>query len=171
MDITLTIQALYPTAIPLTDFTVSQLWNQPPAIAKWNTAKLGTQPTTAQLEAAWPAVQLQTAQTQQRATIKQSFTNAANANVTDSNGVTWEGGESSGNSIFLGCHLAQQAGATTITLYDAAKAPHTMTIAEGMGVAALIGAAYQTALGTKNSLYTQITAATSVSAVQAIVWP
>ncbi len=81
-------------------------------ITYWNTAKLGPQPTQAQLEAAWPAVQLQTAQTQQRATIKQSFTNAASANVTDSNGVTWEGGESSGNSIFLGCQLAQQAGAT-----------------------------------------------------------
>ena len=114
---------------------------------------------------------LQAAQLQQRITIKQSFIQASTANVADSNGVIWEGGMASGNSIFLGCQLAQQAGATTITLFDAAKAPHSMTIAEGMAVAALIGAAYQTALGTKNSLYTQITAATSVSAVQAIVWP
>lgn len=113
---------------------------------------------------------LQAAQLQQRLTIKQSFLQAANANVTDSNGIVWEGGMGSGNSIFLGCQLAQQQGATSITLYDAAKAPHTMTIAEGMGVASLIGAAYQAALGKKNSLYAQIEAATTVSAVQSIAW-
>ena len=111
------------------------------------------------------------AQAIQRALIKSSFITASTANVTDSNGIIWEGGMQSGNSIFLGCQLAQQAGQTTITLYDASKAPHSMTIAEGMGVAALIGAAYQQALATKNSLYAQIDAATSVAAVQAIVWP
>jgi hypothetical protein len=36
-------------------------------IAKWNTAKLGTQPTQTQLEAAWPAAQLAAAKTQQEA--------------------------------------------------------------------------------------------------------
>ena len=113
---------------------------------------------------------LQAAQLQQRTLIKQSFTAASTANVTDSNGITWEGGMSSGSSIFLACQLAQQQGATSITLYDAAKTPHTMTIAEGMAIAALIGAAYQTALGKKNSLYAQIDAAMTVSEVQSIVW-
>jgi hypothetical protein len=113
---------------------------------------------------------LQAAQLQQRIAIKQSFLQAANANVTDSSGVIWEGGMASGNSIFLGCQSAQQAGAASITLYDAAKAPHSMTVAEGMGVAALIGAAYQTALGKKNTLYASIAAAKTVSAVQKIVW-
>ena len=42
-----------------------------------------------------------------------------------------------------------------------------MTIAEGMDVAALIGQAYQVALGTKNSLNAQIAAAQTVSGVQA----
>jgi len=110
------------------------------------------------------------AQAAQRALIKSSFITASTANVTDSNGIIWEGGMQSGNSIFLGCQLAQQAGQTTITLYDASKAPHSMTIAEGMGVAALIGTAYQEALAKKNTLYANIDAAKSVSEVQSVTW-
>ncbi len=116
------------------------------------------------------ATLLQQARRNQKYQIKQPFLTAANANVTDSNGVTWEGGMASGNSIFLGCQLAQQSGATSITLYDAAKAPHSMTIAEGMAVAALIGTSYQKALGQKNALYGQIDAAQTVSAVQSIIY-
>ena len=116
------------------------------------------------------AALLLSAQRAQKVLIKSGFLSAANANVTDSSGNIWEGGMASGNSIFLGCQLAQQNGATSITLYDAAKAPHSMTIAEGMAVAALIGTTYQTALGTKNALYGQINAATTVSAVQAIIY-
>ena len=111
------------------------------------------------------------AQAAQKAIIKTSFVAAANANVTDANGVTWEGGFSSGNSIFLACQMAQQTNDTSITLYDAAKVPHTMTVAEGTAVAALIGKAYQKALGTKNSLYANIGAASTVSAVQKVTWP
>ena len=170
MDVSAIILSLYPSAIPLTDFVVSKPWNQPVQIVRWNAAKLGVQPTFAQLEAAWPAAQLQAAQTSQRALVKQSFTAAANANVTDSAGNVWEGGMASGNSIFLACQLAQHAGATCITLYDAAKNPHSMTIAEGMDVAALIGQAYQVALGTKNSLNAQLAAAQTVSGVQAITF-
>ena len=48
---------------------------------------------------------------------------------------------------------------------------NTQTRAEGMGGAALIGGAYQQALATKNSLYAQINSATSVAAVQSVVWP
>ena len=116
------------------------------------------------------AALLLSAQRAQKVLIKSGFLSAANANVTDSNGIIWEGGMASGNSIFLGCQLAQQQGATNITLYDAAKAPHSMTIAEGMAIAGVIGAAYQTALGTKNTLYGKINAATTVSAVQAIIY-
>ncbi len=118
-----------------------------------------------------PAELLAQAQTTQRALIKQSFISAANANVIDSNGITWEGGMASGNSIFLACQLAQQTNQSNITLYDVAKTPHSMTIAEGLAVAALIGEAYQKALGTKNSQYANIDAASTVSAVQKVTWP
>jgi len=171
MNYAQTIQYLYPPAIALADYSCATLGDGTQQIVKWNTAKLGPQPSEAQLEAAWPAAQLQQAKTTQRALIKSSFIAASTANVTDSNGIVWEGGMQSGNSIFLGCQLAQQAGQSTITLYDASKAPHSMTIAEGMGVAALIGGEYQTALATKNGLYAQIDAAGTVAAVQAVVWP
>ena len=170
MNYSAAILSLYPDAIPLVDFALAKPWGAPVEILKWNAAKLGPQPTLAQLEAAWPAAQLQAAQTSQRALVKQSFTAAANANVTDSAGNVWEGGMASGNSIFLACQLAQHAGATSITLYDAAKNPHSMTIAEGMDVAALIGQAYQVALGTKNSLYGEINAATTIATVQGVDW-
>jgi len=170
MNYATAIQYMFPDAIVEVDFSVL-IHGTTISITKWNVAKLGPQPTLAQLEAAWPAAQLQQAKTTQRALIKSSFLAASTANVTDSNGIVWEGGVQSGNSIFLGCQLAHQAGQTTITLYDASKAPHSMTIAEGMRVAALIGTAYQQALATKNSLYAQINAATTVAAVQAVVWP
>ena len=131
-----------------------------PSLFQWNGTTIVSKPPT-----------LQQAQTTQRALIKSSFITASTANVTDSNGIVWEGGMQSGNSIFLAFQLAQHARQPTITLYDASKTPHNMTIAEGMGVAALIGAAYQQALATKNGLYAQVNAATSVAAVQAVVWP
>ena len=110
------------------------------------------------------------ARKKQRLNIKQAFIEATNAPVTDANGITWEGSKESGTSIFLGCQLMQQTGATMITVFDAAKEPHQMTIAEGMAVAALIGMQYQTVLAKKNALYAQIDVAKTVSAVQAIVW-
>jgi len=164
------IQYLYPSAIALADYSCVTLGDGTQQIVQWNTTKLGPQPTEAQLEAAWPAAQLQQAKTTQRALIKSSFITASTANVTDSKGIVWEGGMQSGNSIFLGCQLAQQAGQSTITLYDANKTPHSMTIAEGMGVAALIGTAYQEALAKKNTLYATIDAANSVSEVQSVTW-
>lgn len=106
----------------------------------------------------------------QKALIKEAFTLAANAPITDANGITWEGSKESGTSIFLGCQLAQQAGATMITVFDAAKEPHQMTIAEGMAVAALIGMQYQTVLAKKNALYAQIDVAKTVDDVQTVMW-
>ena len=172
MDYAATLTYMYPNIDLSFDSTECRLISCAgvTTIVLWNAAKLGPQPTEAQLEAAWPAAQLQQAKTTQRALIKSSFLAASTANVTDSRGIVWEGGMQSGNSIFLGCQLAQQAGQSTITLYDASKAPHSMTIAEGMGVAALIGAAYQGALAKKNTLYANIDAATSVSEVLSVAW-
>ena len=171
MDISAIVLGLHPSAIPLTDFSISQPYGASPYISKWNTEKLGPVPSQTQLEAAWPEVQLAQARLAQMVIIKQGFLSTVSAPVTDGAENIWEGGMTSGSSIFLACQLAQQQGATSITLYDAAKAPHSMTIAEGMSVAALIGAAYQAALGQKNTLYAQIAAAPTVADVQAVVWP
>ncbi|MGC9239855.1 MAG: XkdW family protein [Acidithiobacillus sp.] len=65
MNLSQCISALYPTAMVETDFSVLLTGSQW-QITKWNTAKLGPQPTLADLEAAWPTVQLQQAKTTQR---------------------------------------------------------------------------------------------------------
>lgn len=72
MDYAAAILSLYPDAIPLVDFALAKPWGAPVEILKWNAAKLGPQPTLAQLEAAWPAAQLQAAQITQRALINAS---------------------------------------------------------------------------------------------------
>lgn len=102
--------------------------------------------------------------------IATDFQLAANANVTDSSGGVWTGGESSALSIYGAVQLAQAGGATTVTLFDASNAPHSLTIAQGTAVAAAIGAAYQTAFAKYQGLKVQIANATTVEAVQAINW-
>ena len=72
MNYSAAILSLYPDAVPLTDFVLSQPWGKPTEIIKWNSAKLGSQPTLAQLEAAWPAAQLQAARTAQLALVTDS---------------------------------------------------------------------------------------------------
>ncbi len=113
---------------------------------------------------------LGTAQTQQVEILRQAFVNASNAPVTDASGNVWDGGESSGSSIFLACQMATQAGVANVTLYDARNVGHTMTVAEGMTVAATIGTAYQTAYQQWQTLRAQVLAATTVAAVQAVIW-
>ncbi len=75
MNYSIVISYLYPTAVVEVDFSVllnGTEWS----ITKWNAAKLGPQPTLAQLEAAWPAAQLQAAQATQRALINASCVSA-----------------------------------------------------------------------------------------------
>lgn len=113
---------------------------------------------------------LQAAKLQQSSLIRQAFDSAQNAPVTDSNGNVWNGGFDSALKINGAVQLAQIAGSTSITLYDINNVPHQMTIAQAQAVAMAVGAAYQAAFARKQSLLTQIAAAASVSAVQAITW-
>lgn len=110
------------------------------------------------------------AQTVQIALIRSAFNSATLAPVTDPAGQIWSGGESSGSAIYLACQLAQQNGQANVTLWDSSNTAHTMTVAQGMAVAAAIGAEYQTLYQKWQNLRAQIMAATTVSAVQAIVW-
>lgn len=118
---------------------------------------------------------LSQAQSNQLAIIAADFAAAANAPVTDSNGLTWTGGESSALGIYGAVQLAQAGGATTVTLFDASNAPHSMIIAQGIAVAAAIGTAYQAAFAKYQGLKVQINAAAAVpgataATVQAIAW-
>lgn len=109
-------------------------------------------------------------QNTQRARIRSAFTAASSASVTDKNGVTWDGGESSGMKLFLAIQLSQQGGETTVTLYDVNRTPHVLTVAQGMTVAALIGAEYQKAFAQKQALYADIQQATTAQEVEAVAW-
>jgi hypothetical protein len=110
------------------------------------------------------------AQQTQESIIDNSYNTAANASVTDASGNIWGGGAKNGELIYMAVELAQQNGATTVNLFDASDVVHSLTIAEGLAVAALIGTAFQTAYANRVSLRAQIKAATTVTAVQAIVW-
>jgi len=111
----------------------------------------------------------------QIALIRSGFEASTLQSVTDANGISWSGGESSGSRIFLACQLAQQLGLPSVDLWDSANTKHTMTIANGMTVAATIGAAYQTDFHQWQTLRDQVlaitdTSAAGITAVQSIVW-
>jgi hypothetical protein len=116
------------------------------------------------------AQKLQYAKDAQIATLSESFQSAALSPVTDANGVQWNGGESSALSIDGAIRLAQNSGATSVDLWDYANTKHTLTIAEAQAVAAAVGGAFQTAYAKWQTLRAQVVNATTVSAVQAIVW-
>ncbi len=109
---------------------------------------------------------IDTAQTQQINLLRQNFVNESNAPVTDTNGNVWDGGESSGSMIYLACQMASLGGLSGITLYDHYNVAHPMTIAEGMTVAATIGAAYQTAYQKWQSSRAQVLADTTIADIE-----
>ena len=144
-------------------------------IKVWNTAKLGPQPTQAQLEAAWPAAQLQSLQAAQNALNYASYLQAIQGPVsyTSKGGVTTQyqaDPDSVANlqSTILGFQLAQ---ATPSGFYwvalDNTQVPFEYADLLGLAQAmALPGAA---AFAKWQSLKAQVAAA-DLSTVSSIVW-
>ncbi len=115
---------------------------------------------------------LSQAQINQKELLQQYYLNAANAPVTDSNGIVWDGGKESGSTIYLVCQMATQLGLSEITLYDAFNEPHTVSISEGMNIAAIIGAAYQVVYQKWQWVKSQIySASATVDSVLSLTWP
>jgi len=117
-----------------------------------------------------PAPTLAEAQTAQVAAIQSSFGAACAQAVTDSNGVAWSGGEQSALSLDGAIRLAQQLNQTTVDLWDASNAKHSLSIADAQAAAQAVASQYQSDYAKWQSLRAQIMAATTVSAVQAITW-
>lgn len=113
---------------------------------------------------------LATVQQNKIAELRAAFNAASIASVTDANGVTWSGGQPSGTAIYLACQMAQQDGMANVTLWDVNNAAHTLTVAEGMTVAATIGAAYQAAFQRWQTQRDAVKSATTISAAAAIAW-
>jgi hypothetical protein len=75
--------------------------------------------------------------------VQQTAVSAYQRVVTTSDGKTWRGGKASAESIKGAVDLAQFAGVEEITLRDANREPHAMTLEAAMGVAAAIAMDYQ----------------------------
>lgn len=180
MDVSAIILSLYPSAIPLTDFVVSKPWNQPVQIVRWNAAKLGVQPTFAQLEAAWPAAQLQAAQASQKtrvqascvAAITSGFVSSALGSPNTYPSTLTDQHNLSGSVIASLLPNLPSGWTTSFWCMDSTGAwaftPHTAAQIQQAG---LDGKAWITAQQEKlASLNAQIEVATTVSEVTAIIW-
>ena len=179
MNYSIVISYLYPTAVVEVDFSVllnGTEWS----ITKWNAAKLGPQPTLAQLEAAWPAAQLQAAQATQRALINASCVSAMTGGFTSSalgSAYTYpftltDQHNLSGSVVASLLPNLPSGWTTSFWCMDSAGAwsfaPHTAAQIQQVG---MDGKAWIAAQQEKlASLNAQIEVATTVSAVQSVLW-
>ena len=183
MDYTTVLSYLYPgiTFLPISGdcrIVVDGFGNT--TIQNWNTAKLGTQPTLTQLEAAWGAAQLAQARASQTTLLRGN----CDAAITGGFVSSALGAAHTYPSTLIDQHnLASSVVAsllpnlpsgwtTKFWVMDStgawSLAPHTAAQIQQAG---LDGKAWVTAQQEKlASLNAQIDAATTVSAVQAIIW-
>jgi len=117
-----------------------------------------------------PPFVLVDAQNKKRVEIRTAFNNASTSNVTDNNGVDWDGGFESAIKLDAAKRLAETAQQTTVTLYDNSNTPHNLSIADTTGVVLLVANAYQIELAKRNDLYSQIDAASTQSELDLIAW-
>jgi len=174
MDMFKAIMYLFPTATA-SDFQVLCGISGVQTITKWNTTKLGAQPTQTQLEAAWPAAQLRALQAAQNALNYASYLAAIQGPVsyTSKGGITTQyqadpDSRSNLESTILGFQLAH---ATPSGFYwvalDNTQVPFEYTDLLGLAQAmALPGAA---AFAKRRSLKAQVAAA-GLSTVTSIIW-
>ncbi|KUJ73937.1 hypothetical protein AVO42_00505 [Thiomicrospira sp. XS5] len=100
--------------------------------------------------------------------VRAAYAVDAVAPVTDTNGIEWRGGEASAQAIKGAAELAEFAGQTTITLRDAARAAHIVSIADAKAVAAQIGGDYQTKFQVKEQAIYDIERAETVPEIESI---
>jgi hypothetical protein len=173
MRLSLVIKSLYPQAVPLEDFQVANTGGED-FITKWNTPKLGTQPTLTQLEAAWPAAQLQSMQAKQNALNFASYQAAIQGPVsyTSAGGITamYQADPQSIANLYASLATWQLKGATPTGFYwkaaDNSKTP--FTYADLQGLAQAMGEPGEAAWVKWEGLKAQVKAATTVAAVQAV---
>lgn len=116
-----------------------------------------------------PPFDLVSAKSITQSEIRSAFNMAEQLPVTDGNNVTWSGGYDSALKIDGAKRMAEMAGQTSITLFDNANAPHTLTILEAQAVILTLGADYQTKFATKQALMVSADTATNQADLDAIV--
>ncbi len=88
--------------------------------------------------------------------IRSAFNTAAIFPVTDANSINWSGGFDSALKIDAAKRMAQMAGLTAVSIFDAANVEHALSLAEAEVVILTIGADYQTKFAQKQALMTAV---------------
>lgn len=101
--------------------------------------------------------------------INTAFNTETNENV-DVDGVLYVGGYDSALKLDGAKRFSELASTSTVTFYDASDVGHDLAIADATVIILTIGAKYQADFAKHKSLKKQIADATSIDAVDAIVW-
>ena len=113
--------------------------------------------------------QLKALKTLKQADVRKAFDSVCLADVSI-DGIIWNGGFDSAIKLDAAKRLAESAGLTKVTFFDASKTPHILTIEEAMGVIIGVSVDYQTKLAKKQELMKAIEDATAVEEVELISW-
>lgn len=175
------IASIYPAAVTASTstYTMAVDTSGNATIALWNNT-LGTEPTTAQLTAALTALQLAAAQQSQIATLDASYNgNRYGAPVAITSGSTTltfptdTATQMNVMGLLAAYGLPNSVAVPTggIPLQDNSGTTQTLTLAQVQQLAGAIANQSISAWQTLDSLQAQVSAATTIAAVQAIVWP
>lgn len=126
--------------------------------------------TKAEQEAEAVLNQLNTAKEAKRNAIRSAFNAASQLPVTLADGSVWNGGMDSALAIDGAVRMAENAGLTDLTLYDANNTAHAVSITDGKLIAAGVGAVYQSVFANKQAKMVAIEAAATLEEIEAVVW-
>ena len=165
------LQVLFPAALQgVNGYTLTVDASGNASILLWNNA-LGTQPTAAQLTAELAALQLKQSQEAQIAALSASYTANGYADVAYMN-TTFPCGSS--QLLLLSCTLVQagtpQGLPSGFQWWDANGKGVSMTLAQLQGLGNAIFAQVYAAYAKLQGLIAEVEAATTIAAVQAVVW-
>ena len=169
-DVVAAMAVLYPTLQVGIDYTTNNN-NGVGSLALWNPVN-GTPPTTDQLQTALDGIQLTGYKTLQSQAIENSFQTATYATPIAYMGTTfWT--DSNSQTLLLGASSAMTmdgAVPSGFAWWDTTGSPIEMTLAQLQGLLQAVVAMINTNFVKKKALLVQIAAATTATAVQAIVW-
>lgn len=110
------------------------------------------------------------AQEAKRTIIRERYAQAATANI-EVAGLTWDGGFDSAIKLDAAKRLAEAAGASDVTFFDAANDPHVLDFVTAQTIVISVASAFQSALATKQALMRAVADAQSESDLNLVEWP
>lgn len=110
------------------------------------------------------------AQEAKRTTIRERYALEAMANV-EVAGLVWDGGFDSAIKLDAAKRLAEAAGASDVTFFDADNDPHLLDFATAQTIVISVASAFQVALATKQALMRAVSDAQTDSDLDQVEWP